>query len=85
MDKMGFGQWWRYWIKTYISLAYAVLINGVSISFFKSSRGLRQGDPLSPVLFINVSEMLGRLVQKAVLVDLMLEVSRLGLRAFLFL
>jgi hypothetical protein len=43
------------WILGYVSYAnFVVLINGKHTSFFKSTRGLRQGFPLSPLLFLLV-------------------------------
>ena len=38
------------------------MVNGTPSDFFKSSRGLRQGDPLSLILFILLVECLGRLI-----------------------
>ena len=62
---MGFGQRWCQWINTCIStVQFSALVNGSPEGFFGSSRGLRQGDPLSPLLFLLVMEVLSKLFQK---------------------
>ena len=45
---------------------FSILVNGVPAEFFSSSKGLRQGDPLSPYLFVMGMEVLSVLIRRAV-------------------
>ena len=47
------------------STSFAVIINGYASHFFRPTRGLRQGCPLSPFLFLLVAEALSRIIHKA--------------------
>lgn len=54
------------WIMACISTpTFTVLINGSASQFFHSKRGLRQGCPLSPILFLIVMDGLSRLIASA--------------------
>ena len=67
MGRMGFSSRWMSWIKWCISTAsFSVLINGSLACFFPSLRGLRQGDPLSPYLFVIGMEALTCLINRPV-------------------
>ena len=62
----GFSEKLRKWIRYCIStVKFSVLINGSPSDFFGSSRGLWQGDPLSPLLFDIVMEALSRMLDVA--------------------
>ena len=66
MSKMRFGQKWINWISWCISTAnFSILINGTPSNFFRSTKGLRQGDPLSPYLFLLVMEVFSQLLFRA--------------------
>jgi hypothetical protein len=45
--------------------SFAILINGVASSFFKPTRGLKEGCPLSPYIFLLVEEGLSRSILEA--------------------
>jgi hypothetical protein len=63
--KSGFGLALTNWIMSCItSVSYAVLINGEPSPFFQRGKGLRQGFPLSSLLFILVMEGLSILIKK---------------------
>jgi hypothetical protein len=65
--RCGFSEKWRRWIYFCISsVRFSILVNGSPCEFFPSIRGLRQGDPLSPILFVIVMEALSRLIDKAI-------------------
>ena len=48
------------------SAAVSIIINGSPKGFFPAETGLREGDPLSPFLFLVVNEALGRMIKGAV-------------------
>ena len=66
MRKMGFSEIWIGWIMRCItSVKYKVLMNGEPTGNIVPGRGLRQGDPLSPFIFILCTEALVSLLNHA--------------------
>jgi len=80
LAKLGFHSTWINWIRICITLpsfsilingspfgllpSFSILINGSPFGLFTPSRGLRQGDPLSPFLFILGTEVFSQLLQR---------------------
>ncbi|XP_057790730.1 uncharacterized protein LOC131007831 [Salvia miltiorrhiza] len=66
LQQFNFAPTWRKWIRGCLSSASAnVLVNGSPSGEFDLERGLRQGDPLSPFLFLIVAEGLHALIEGA--------------------
>lgn len=65
LNKFGFAQEWLQWVESCLfTPRFSVLINGNPQGFFEQEKGIRQGDPLSPFLFIIMAEVLGRIIHK---------------------
>ncbi|KAK1269088.1 hypothetical protein QJS04_geneDACA018537 [Acorus gramineus] len=62
----GFSQRWVRMVIQCIEIAHAsVVVNGESAGFFPLNKGLRQGDPMSPILLVLVANVLSHLCAKA--------------------
>ncbi|XP_026433561.1 uncharacterized protein LOC113331002 [Papaver somniferum] len=66
MLQMGFSSKLCKWLRfCYSTSTFSVLINGSSFGFFSSSRGVRQGCPVSPILFNIAMEGFSRYMDRA--------------------
>ena len=67
MKKLGFNERWLTFMMLCVSsVSYSILINGAPHGFIRPTRGIKQGDPLSPFLFLLCTEGLhGLLTQSA--------------------
>lgn len=67
LGRYGFGERWCKWIKHCTATTrFSVLVNGTPVPFLYGSRGLKQGDHLSQILFILVMDALSRMGEEAV-------------------
>lgn len=87
--KTGFNHKWTNWIMQCVrSIRYTVRCNGVLLEPFIPSRGLRQGDPFSPYLFLFVADSLVNLMKKEIaegnLTPLKIARNSLGISNVLF-
>ncbi|XP_061993936.1 uncharacterized protein LOC133711869 [Rosa rugosa] len=65
--RLGFcSRWVDVVMATIKSVSYSILINGAPTGFILPTRGIRQGDPLSPYLFILCAEGLSALISSSV-------------------
>eukprot|EP00253_Pinus_taeda_P014407 PITA_14407 len=61
----GFDHNWVRWVMGLVtSSRFFILVNGTPLEIFSPSRGLREGDPLSPFPFIIMMEGLGRAIKQ---------------------
>eukprot|EP00253_Pinus_taeda_P010222 PITA_10222 len=65
LRSFGFSNRWISWVLSCISTPnFSILVNGTPSKTFKASRGIRQGNPISPFLFILAAEGLGRYLKQ---------------------
>ena len=65
LDHFNFGPSFKRWIKLFqTSSESCILQNGHMTEYFKLLRGCRQGDPISPYIFILCAEVLSHMIKK---------------------
>uniref|UniRef100_A0A8R7PW81 Reverse transcriptase domain-containing protein n=1 Tax=Triticum urartu TaxID=4572 RepID=A0A8R7PW81_TRIUA len=81
MHTMGFGRRWIQWVCGLLATSSTrIMLNGVPGMPIYNKCGLRQGNPISPMLFLLVMEPLHRLFQRASEMHLLTPLAPSGLR-----
>jgi hypothetical protein len=65
LDRMNFGVSFRSWVKLlYADIFSTILVNNYVSQLFPVTRGVRQGCPLSPLLYVLVAETIANAIRK---------------------
>jgi hypothetical protein len=70
LERMNFGESFQSWVRLfYTNIFSCVLVNGMLSDPFKVTRGVRQGCPLSPLLYVLIAETLACAIRSNPLID----------------